>query len=91
MGAEQIICTNAIVARRVGLLHNLKRALLLEESTIVKKIRRFEDFSPPPWRSHASHGRPSGKVGSGRCTDYGEYRKATREIRHEALHKTQKE
>lgn len=30
MGAEQIICTNAIVARRVGLLHNLKRALLLE-------------------------------------------------------------
>jgi hypothetical protein len=28
---------------RVGLLHNLKRALLLEESTIVKKIRRFED------------------------------------------------
>lgn len=63
MGAEQIICTNAIVARRVGLLHNLKRALLLEESTIVKKIRRlFEDFSPPPWRSYAAPWPMTGQV-----------------------------
>jgi hypothetical protein len=77
MGAEQIICTNAIVARRVGLLHNLKRALLLEESTIVKKIRRFEDYSKtsrlPRGAVMQPHGRPSGgKVGCGRCTDYGE-------------------
>jgi hypothetical protein len=53
-----------------ALLHNLKRALLLEDSMNVKKIRRFEDFSPPLWRSYAATARPSGgKVGNGRCTE----------------------
>ena len=73
MGAEQIICTNAIVTRRWGaLLHNLKRALLLEDSMIVKKIRRFERLLASPVAQLCSHG-PAKWWESGQREMYGEY------------------
>jgi hypothetical protein len=75
-----------------ALLHNLKRALLLEDSMNVKKIRRFEDFSPPCGAvMQPRPGQVVGKWAAGDVRRVQCLQKGKREIRHEALHKTQKE
>jgi hypothetical protein len=65
-------------------LHNLKRAILLEDSMVVKTASLS-----PPGRSYATH--QSAKCWKSRKREIFSAEEGKRkEVRHEALHKTQK-